>query len=37
MLCELVEASFQATITDLAGQLSCQGLLSSSMNRSTEK
>ena len=34
---ELVEASFHATITDLADQLSCQGLLSSPMNCSTEK
>ena len=34
---ELVEASFQATITDLADQLSCQGLLSSPMNCFTEK
>ena len=34
---ELVEASFQATMRDFADQLSCQDLLSSSTNRSTEK
>ena len=34
---ELVEASFQATIADTADQLSCQSLLTSPMNCSTEK
>ena len=34
---ELVETSFQATIADTADQLSCQSLLSSPMNCSTEK
>ena len=34
---ELVENSFQATMADLTDQLSCPDLLSSPMNRSTEK
>ena len=35
-LIELVDASFQAAISDLADQLSSEGIMSSPMDRSTE-